>query len=92
MQAQSQKKSQSHNATGAVIKVKEKEAGHKWLGRILSAAGSTNAILEIDYHVQSASGAFSANKWIFMSRNVSIRKKQKFFNAIVTYRDTNRLF
>ena len=49
-------------STGAVIKVKEKEAGHKWLGCMLSAAGSKNAILDIDYHLQSASRAFFANK------------------------------
>ena len=71
-------------STGAVIKVKEKETGHKWLGCMLSAAGSKNAILDIDYHLQSASRAFFANKWIFLSRNVSIRNKLKFFNAIVT--------
>ena len=45
-------------STGAVIKVQEKEAGHKWLGCMLSAAGSKNAILDIDYHLQSASRAF----------------------------------
>ena len=43
-----------------------------------------NAILDIDYHLQSASRAFFANKWIFLSRNVSITNKLKFFNAIVT--------
>ena len=64
--------------------MKEKEAGHKWLGCMLSAAGSKNAILDIDYHLQSASRAFFANKWILLSRNVSIRNKLKFFNAIVT--------
>ena len=71
-------------STGAVIKVKEKEAGHKWLGCMLSAASSNNAILDIDYHSESASRAFFANKWIFFSRNLSIRNKLKFFNAIVT--------
>ena len=70
-------------STGAVIKVKEKEAGHKWLGCMLSAAGSKNAILDIDYPVQSASRAFCPNKMFFLSRNVSIRNKLK-FNAIVT--------
>ena len=71
-------------STGAVIKVKEKELGHKWLGCMLSSAGSKSATLDIDYHLQSANRAFFANKWIFLSRNVSIRNKLKFFDAIVT--------
>ena len=70
-------------STGAVIKVKEKEAGHKWLGCMLSAA-LQNAILDIEYYLQSASRTLLANKWTFLSRNVSIRKKLQFFNAIVT--------
>ena len=69
---------------GATIKVKEKESGHKWLGCMLSAGGSKHATLDIDYHLQSASRTFLANKSIFLSRNVSIRSKLKFFDAIVT--------
>ena len=65
------------------MKVKQRESGHKWLGCMLSAAGSKNAILDIDYHLQSASRAFFADKWSFLSRNVSIRNKLKFFDAIV---------
>ena len=71
-------------STGAIIKVKERESGHKWLGCMLSAAGSKHATLDIDYHLQSASRAFFANKSIFLSRNVSIRNKLKFFDAIMT--------
>ena len=44
-------------STGAVIKVKEKESGHKWLGCMLSSAGSKSATLDIDYHLQSANRA-----------------------------------
>ena len=71
-------------STGAAIKVKEKESGHKWLGCMLSSAGSKSACLDIDYHLQSASRAFFANKWSFLSRNVYIRNQLKFFDAIVT--------
>ena len=71
-------------STGAVVKVKEKEAGHKWLGCMLSAAGSKNAILDTDYHSQSASRALFCQQINFLSRNVSIRNKLKFLNAIVT--------
>ena len=71
-------------STGDVIKVKQKESGHKWLGCMLSAGSSKNSTLDLDYHLQSASRAFFANKWIFLSRNVSIRNKLKFFDAIVT--------
>ena len=58
--------------------------GHKWLGCMLFSAGSKSTILDIDYHLQSANRAFFANKWIFLSRNVSIGNKLKFFDAIVT--------
>ena len=51
---------------------------------MLSAAASKNATLDIDYHLQSASRAFFPDKWNFLSRNVSIRNKLKFFDAIVT--------
>ena len=51
---------------------------------MLSSAGSKNGALDIDYHLQSANLAFFANKSIFLSRNVSIRNKLKFFDAIVT--------
>ena len=71
-------------STGDLLKVKQKESGHKWLGCMLSAGGSKNSTLDIDYHLQSASRAFFANQWIFLSRNVSIRNKLKFFDAIVT--------
>ena len=62
-------------STGAAIKVKEQETGHKWLCCMLSAAGSKNVTLEIDYHLQFAGRIFFANKWFFVSRNVSIRNK-----------------
>ena len=71
-------------STGAIIKVKERESGHKWLGCMLSADGSKHATLDIDYHLQSASRAFFANKSIFLSKNVSVRNKLKVFDAIVT--------
>ena len=40
--------------------------------------------VDIDYHLQSAKRTFFANKSIFLSRNVSIRNKLKFYDAIVT--------
>ena len=70
-------------STGAAIKVKEQETGHKWLGCMLSPAGSKNAILEIDYHLQSAGRIFFANKWCI---------HQKQIENLQCHRDTNRLF
>ena len=51
---------------------------------MLSSAGSKSGALDIDYHFQSANRAFFANISKFLSRDVSIRNKLKFFNAIVT--------
>ena len=65
-------------------RAKEEESGHNWLGSMLSAAGSKHATLDTDYHLRSASRAFFVNKSIFLSRNVSIKYKLKFFDAIVT--------
>ena len=67
-------------STGAVIKVKERASGDNWLGCMLSSASSKS----IDYHLQPANRAILANKSIFLSRNVSIRNKLKFLDAIVT--------
>ena len=64
--------------------MKEREPGHKWSGRTLSPTSSKNAALDIDYHLQSANRAFFANNFFFLSRNVSIKTKLKFFDAIVT--------
>ena len=64
--------------TDAVIKIKRNEAGHKWLCCMFPAAG---CILITVYSVRVQ--PFFANKWIFFSRNVSIRNKLKFFNAVV---------
>ena len=36
-------------STGAVIKVKQKESGHKWLGCMLPAPGSKNSTFDIDF-------------------------------------------
>ena len=49
------------SSTGAVVKVKERERGHKWFGCMLSATGSAHATLDKDYHLESASRPFFAN-------------------------------
>ena len=51
-------------STGIVMKVTEEEASYKSWGCMLSAAGSKKAFLDTDCHLQSASRAFFANKWI----------------------------
>ena len=44
---------------------KGKESGHKWLGCMLSSAGSKSGTLDIDYHLQSADRAFFATNRYF---------------------------
>ncbi len=51
---------------------------------MLYSAGAKHATLDIDYRLQSARRAFSVSKIFFLGRNVSIRNRLKFFDAIVT--------
>ena len=71
------------------MKVQERESGHKWCGRMLSAAGSKHATLDIDYHLQSASRALFANDHIFPSRSVFHQKPTEIVRC---HCDTNRVF
>ena len=71
-------------STGAVISVKEKASGHKWLGCMLSSAGSKSAVVDIDYHLQSANRAF------FATEPKCVHQKQTEISRC--HRDTNCLF
>ena len=57
---------------GIVLRVLKQEEAHKWLGCMISAAGSRNTHLDLQHHIQAASRAFHSNKWILCDKGVSI--------------------
>ena len=65
---------------GIVLDILDRDAGHQWLWRILSARGSA----EQCKHVQQASKAFFANQWILRDKSVSVRARLHFFESVVT--------
>ena len=69
---------------GTVIKVIERTSAQKWLGCMLSAHMSGDHGLDVDYHLQAASRAFYANRWILTDKAASLRERLRYFEAVVT--------
>ena len=51
-----------HTHNGSKLRVLQQQEAHKWLGCMISAAGSRNMHLDLQHHLQAASRAFHANK------------------------------
>ena len=68
---------------GITLKVLDRDAGHKWLGCVLSAQGSTGQNQDIRLHLQQANKAFFANRWILCNKHVSISARLHFFQSVV---------
>ena len=73
-----------HTNNGTVLRVLEQEEAHKSLGCMISAAGSRNTHLDLQHHLQAASRAFHANKWILCDKNVSILHRLQYFDKVVS--------
>ena len=50
-----------HTNNGVELRVLKQQEAHKWLGCMISAAGSRNTHLDLQNHLQAASKAFHAN-------------------------------
>ena len=59
-------------------------AGQKWLGSMLTSSGSKLQDVDLQYHLQQASKAFHMNRWILQDRNVSIVKRLRYFESVVS--------
>ena len=73
-----------HTNNGTVLRVLKQEEAHKWLGCMISAAGSRNTHLDLQHHLQAASRAFHANKWILCNKGVSILHRLRYFDEVVS--------
>ena len=69
---------------GLKFAILQRNVGQKWLGCMLAAEGSQSQHLDLEYHLQQASKSFYANRWILLDRSVSISKRLKYFNAVVS--------
>ena len=69
---------------GIEIKVLPREEGHKWLGCMLSTAGVDGFEVDAEYHLQAASRAFYASRWILRDKRTSIIDRLRFFCSVVT--------
>ena len=69
---------------GIKLRVLKHEEAHKWLGCMISAAGSRNTHLDLQHHLQAASRAFHANKWILCDKGVSILHRLRYFDKVVS--------
>ena len=69
---------------GLKLAILQRNVGQKWLGCMLAAEGSQSQHIDLEYHLQQASKSFYANRWILLDRSVSISKRLKYFNAVVS--------
>ena len=69
---------------GLKLTILQRNVGPKWLGCMLTAERSQSQHVHLEYHLQQASIFFFANRWISLDQNVSISKRLKYFNAVVS--------
>ena len=70
--------------SGLKLTILQRNVGQKWLGCMLTAAGTQLQHIDLQYHLQQASKSFHANRWILLDRSVSISKRLKYFTAVVS--------
>ena len=69
---------------GICVKVVHQTDGHKWLGCMMSVGGSKSHLIDVNYHLQNASKAFYANRWLLCDRSVGLAQRLRFFNHVIT--------
>ena len=69
---------------GVNLKVLPRDGGLKWLGSMLASCGSKLQDVDLQYHLQQASKIFHMNRWILHDRNVSITKRLRYFESVVS--------
>ena len=69
---------------GVNLKVLPRDGGLKWLGGMLTSCGSKLQDVDLQYHLQQASKIFHMNRWILQDRNVSITKRLRHFESVVS--------
>ena len=69
---------------GLTLRVLSGNVAQKWLGCMLSAYGSEQKFLDLQYHLQQAAKSYHANKWILEDRRVPISQRLRYFDAVVS--------
>ena len=70
--------------SGLKLTILQRNVGQNWLGCMLTAAGTQLQHIDLEYHLLQTSNCFYANRWILLDRSVSISKRLKYFNAVVS--------
>ena len=69
---------------GVNLKVLPRDGGLKWLGSMLTSCGSKLQNVDLQYHLQQASKIFHMNRWILQDKKVSITKRLRYFESVVS--------
>ena len=67
-----------------MVKVLDRNQGQKWLGCMLTAAGSMGQNVDLLYHIQQGTKCFHSNRWILQNRNTSVLSRLKYFDSVVS--------
>ena len=81
---QSQSPSEVLLRNGQAIEVLDRGSTHKWLGCMLCTSKTGSHTLDLAHHLHAASKAFYANRPYLVNRNVAMRDRFRYFNAMVT--------
>jgi len=67
--------------SGLKLTILQRNVGQKWVGCMLTAAGTQLPHIDLEYHLQQASKSFYATRWILLDRSVSILETVKIFQC-----------
>ena len=71
-------------AGGITLSVNDRNVPHNWLGSMIVAPSPGCHGHDVDYHLQSATKAFYANKDLLTDRAASVADRLKYFNMVIT--------
>ena len=69
---------------GLKIEILNQKSCHKWLGCMVSMPTVVKKRHDVDQHVQAASNAFFCHRATLCDRNVSIGKRLRYFDAVIS--------
>ena len=69
---------------GIILRVLPCNVAQNWSGCMLTAYGSEQKSLDLQFHLQQAAKAYHANKWILEHRRVPISQRLRYFDAVVS--------
>ena len=69
---------------GLQIEILDQQSCHKWLGCMLSMPTVIKKRHDVDQHLQAASEAFFCHRATLCDRNVSLGKRLRYFDAVIS--------